>query len=318
MAPNAKFIRSQLSLLSPLLENCSLKTMRMGQDKVGELAEAMYRKQVLVKEHPFENFTGGWVIPKDQRREGVILYLHGGGYTCGGLDYATGFGSMLAAQSGTRVFCVAYRLSPENPYPAALEDTLTAYRYLLDKGYAPHRISLCGESAGGGLCYSLCLKLKEEGLPLPGSIIAISPWTDLTASGPSYEENKEKDPSITIERLRFFAESYGGDPKDPFVSPLFGELTGMPPSLVFVGGDEIMESDAQLMHKKLLDSGCKSTLVVRPERWHAYILYGLAEDSQDFEQINREMSEVQAAMEETMQAWEDAAWELEKFRKDNA
>ena len=291
MAPNAKFIRSQLSLLSPLLENCSLKTLRMGQDKIGELAEVKFRRQVLVKEHPFENFTGAWVLPKDQRREGVILYLHGGGYTCGGLDYATGFGSMLCGQSGARVFCVGYRLAPEFPYPAALEDTLTAYRYLLQKGYDPGHITLCGESAGGGLCYSLCLKLKEEGLPLPGSIIAISPWTDLTASGPSYEENKEKDPSMTLERLHFFAESYGGDPRDPLVSPLFGELTGMPPSLIFVGGDEIMESDAQLMHQKLLDSGCKSTLVVRPERWHAYILYGLTEDSQDFEQINRFLNE---------------------------
>lgn len=287
MKPSAKFVRTQLSLLKPLLANISLKTLRMGQDKMGELAEAMHRGQVLVKNHPFENFTGAWIIPKDHRREGVILYLHGGGYTCGGLDYATGFGSILATQSGARVFCAAYRLAPEHPFPAALEDTLTAYRYLLDKGYAPNRICLCGESAGGGLCYSLCLQLKEAGLPLPGSIIAISPWTDMTASGASYEENKDIDPSMTMERLHFFAENYGADPQNPLASPLFGELDGMPPSLLFAGSDEIMRSDAQLMHQKLLGSGCKSTLVVRPERWHAYLLYGLVEDNQDFDTINR-------------------------------
>lgn len=287
MAPSAKFIRSQLSLLKPLLANISLKTLRMGQNKMGELAEAMHRRQVLIKDHPFESFTGAWIIPKDQRREGVILYLHGGGYTCGGIDYATGFGSMLAVQSGARLFCAAYRLAPEHPFPAALDDTLTAYQYLLDKGYAPSRICLCGESAGGGLCYSLCLKLKELGLPLPGSIIAISPWTDMTASGASYEENKDIDPSMSMERLQFFAENYGADPKDPLASPLFGELGDMPPSLIFAGNDEIMRSDAQLMHQKLLDSGCKSTLVIKPERWHAYLLYGLAEDNRDFEAINR-------------------------------
>lgn len=287
MAPSAKFIRSQLALLKPLLANISLKTLRMGQNKMGELAEAMHRRQVLVKDHPFESFTGAWIIPKDQRREGVILYLHGGGYTCGGIDYAAGFGSMLAVQSGARLFCAAYRLAPEHPFPAALEDTLTAYQYLLDKGYAPSRICLCGESAGGGLCYSLCLKLKELGLPLPGSIIAISPWTDMTASGTSYGENKDIDPSMTMERLQFFAENYGADPLDPLASPLFGELGDMPPSLIFAGSDEIMRSDAQLMHQKLLDCNCKSTLVVKPERWHAYLLYGLAEDNRDFETINR-------------------------------
>lgn len=266
MAPSAKMIRNQLNLLKPILANLSLNTLRTGQDKMGELAEAIHRKQVLIKDHPFENFAGAWIIPKDLRREGVILYLHGGGYTCGSIDYATGFGSKLAVQSGARIFCAGYRLAPEHPYPAALEDALAAYRYLLNKGYAPSQICLCGESAGGGLCYSLCLKLKELDMPLPGSIIAISPWTDMTASGTSYAENKDLDPSMTLERLDFFAKCYGADPKDPLASPLFGDLHGMPPSLLFAGGDEIMRSDAQLMHQKLLDSRCSSTLVVRPER----------------------------------------------------
>ena len=294
MPLSAKAIRGQLALLSPLLSSCSLKTIRKGQNKIGELMKARQHGQVVVKEHLFDRFSGAWVSPKDERRQGVILYLHGGGYTCGGVEYAVGFGSQLAVQSGTRVFCAAYRLAPEAPFPAAVEDALEAYLYLLDKGYPPARITLCGESAGGGLCYALCLELRRLSKPLPCGIIAISPWTDLTASGASYEFNREKDPSMTAELLAFFAKCYAGDRKDPLVSPLFGDLTGMPPSLLFAGEDELLLSDSQELHKKLLAAGGKSELVVKPERWHAYVLYGLEEDQEDFSTINRFLNHVMA------------------------
>lgn len=287
MAISAKTVRTQIAALSPLLSSCSLKTIRKGQNKIGELMGMRQRRQVVAKAHPFDRFAASWVIPKDERRQGVILYLHGGGYTCGGLEYAQGFGSVLAVQCGTRVFCAAYRLAPEHPYPAALEDALEAYQYLLEKGYAPEHITLCGESAGGGLCYALCLKLKALGMALPCSIIAISPWTDLTASGDSYQQNREKDPSMTKEILDFFADNYTKDKTDPLVSPLFGDLSQMPPSLIFVGGDEIMLSDSESLHNQLLASGCRSQLVVTPERWHAYVLYGLVEDQRDFTLINQ-------------------------------
>ena len=292
MAVTAKTIRAQITLLSPLLKSCSLETLRKGQNKVGELMEAKYRKQVIIKEHEFEHFKGAWVMPKDERRQGVILYLHGGGYTCGGLEYALGFGSMLAVQSGTRVFCCAYRLAPEHRYPAALEDALESYQYLLRKGYAPEHITLCGESAGGGLCYALCLKLREMEMKNPCGIIAISPWTDLTASGESYEANKESDPSMTEEKLDFFAESYTDDRKNPFVSPLFAELKGMPPSLIFVAENEIMFSDAKEMHQKLVESGCKSQLMTKQDRWHAYVVYGLSEDQKEFGEIGKFLNQV--------------------------
>lgn len=290
MAFSAKTIRTQLAVWQPLLENCSLKTIRKGQNKIGELMEAKFRRQVVIKEHPFEKFSGAWVIPGDLVRQGVVLYLHGGGYTCGGLEYATGFGAMLAVKSGTRTFCAAYRLAPEHRYPAALEDALEAYEYLLSKGY--EKITLCGESAGGGLCYALCRKLLTLGRPMPCGIIGLSPWTDMTASGSSYDENREKDPSMTVERLRFFADCYTDDKSDPMVSPLFAELSGMPPSLLLAGGDEIMLSDTVSLHEKLLSSGAKSQLIVTPERWHAYLLYGLEEDRKDFDQINHFLDQV--------------------------
>jgi len=292
MPLSAKQVRSQIAMLKPILANCSLKTLRKAQDRVGELMEAKYRKQVIVKQHTFERFEGAVVIPKDERRSGVILYLHGGGYCCGGLEYALGFGSMLAVQTGTRVFCAAYRLAPEHPYPAALEDALEAYRYLLSKGYSAAHITLCGESSGGGLCYALALKLCEACEPMPCGILAISPWTDLTSSGPSYEENRNADPSMTEEALRFYAASYAADWKDPFVSPVFADPKGFPPSLIFVGSDEIMRSDAELLHEKLLSSGCGSKLIIAPERWHGYLLYGLEDDRKDFVTIGKFLNAV--------------------------
>ena len=252
MALSAKTIRTQLNLLLPLLHSCSLETLRKGQNRVGELMEAKYRRDIYCREHAFDRFDAAWIMPRDERRQGVLLYLHGGGYVYGDMEYAKGFASMLAVRCGVRVFCPAYRLAPEHPYPAALEDALTAYRYLLDKGYGPEHILLCGESAGGGLCYALCMKLKELGMAQPAGIIGISPWTDLTASGESYEQNREVDPSISVQVLDYCAECYTENRQDPYVSSLFGDLSVMPPSLLFVGGDEIMKSDATRMHEKLL------------------------------------------------------------------
>lgn len=284
----AKLVHSQLNFFKPLVASCSLETIRRGQDKLGELMEAIHKKDVKVRDHPFDRFEGAWVIPRDERRQGVILYLHGGGYTCGDLDYAKGFAATLADEEGVRVFCAAYRLAPEHPFPAALDDALEAYRYLISKGYGGDHIMLCGESAGGGLCYALCLKLKELKMAMPCGIIAISPWTDLTASGESYETNRDNDPSLTAEVLEFYAQCYATDRDrlDPLLSPLFGDLTGMPPSLIFAGGDEILLDDSRRLHSRLLQCGCRSSLHIAPERWHAYVLYQLKENQDDFVTIN--------------------------------
>ena len=291
----ARLVRSQLNFFKPFVANCSLEVTRKGQDKLGELMEAIHKKDVIVRDYSFERFEGAWLIPRDERRSGVILYLHGGGYTCGDLDYAKGFGATLADECGIRVFCAAYRLAPESPYPAAVEDALEAYRYLLEKGYAPEQIVLCGESAGGGLICALCLRLKEMNMTMPAGLIAISPWTDLTCSGKTYEENREADPSLTEELLRFYADCYTGgltSKEEPLVSPLFGDLTGFPPVLLFVGGDEILLDDTRRLHQKLLDAGCESKMIIAPERWHAYVLYYLNENMSDFEEMGKFLNRV--------------------------
>ena len=288
MELSAKLVRSQLNFFKPFVAGCSLEVTRKGQDKLGELMSALHKREVLIRDHDFERFQGAWVMPKDERRSGVVLYLHGGGYTCGSLDYAKGFAATLASECGVRVFCAAYRLAPENPYPAAVEDALTAFDYLLKKGYVSHQILLCGESAGGGLIYALSLKLKQLGRELPCGLIGISPWVDLTGSGASYETNRDNDPSLTQELLEFYAKCYTQDPTDPLCSPVRGDLTGLPPSLLFAGGDEILLDDARTLHDRLKAAGCRSKLIIAPERWHAYVLYCLQENmEQDMEEINR-------------------------------
>ncbi len=294
MPLSAKTLRKQMMLLKPLLKSCSLSTIRKGQTMIGELMSNKFREKVILKYHHFERFEGAWILPKDERREGVILYLHGGGYTCGDLHYAIGAVSLICNTTGTRVFCAAYRLAPEHPFPAAVDDALEAYRYLLNKGYSSDKIALCGESAGGGLCYALCLRLRENDIPLPCGIIGISPWTDLTASGDSYKQNLDRDPSLSVELLRFYAEQYTDAPTDPLASPLFADLHAMPPSLLFVGGDEILLDDTVRLHARLQEVGCESQLIVRKDRWHAYLLYDLEEDDRDLAMLDPFLNRVMA------------------------
>lgn len=287
MALTPKTVRSQMALLKPLLKSCSLETMRRGQNLIGDLMGVAKAGRFVLKEHTFPEFSGYWVTPKDERRQGVILYLHGGGYTCGSADYAKAFGITLAERFGSKVFCPGYRLAPEHPFPAALDDVLTAYRYLLSKGYPPEHIALCGESAGGGLCYGLCLRLRELAMAQPSCIIAISPWVDLTLSGTSYKENEAEDPSLTNDFLDYCAKCYAQNREEPMVSPLLGDLSQLPPSIIFAAGNELLLSDAQTLHDKLQSYGCHSQLCLKPQRWHAYVVYGLSDDSDDYEEIRK-------------------------------
>lgn len=286
MELSEKFVRKQMERVKPLTTGCSLEAARKGQELLGAILAKTMRKNVSIEENELTFSSTALVVPKDLLKQGIILYLHGGGYTCGDLEYAKGFGSILAVECGIKVLCLAYRLAPENPFPAALDDALEAYRSLLSAGYLPTQIVLCGESAGGGLCYSLCLRLKELRLPLPSCIVAISPWVDLTQSGRSFDFNKDVDPTLTREMLDFYAHCYANDTAAPLVSPLFGKLDKLPPSLIFAGSDEILLDDARRMHQRLLDCGCKSELVVAERMWHAYVLFCIKERECDIRAID--------------------------------
>lgn len=303
------FYRSQLNLLKPFVDKCSLNLVRRTQDKIGRLMANSYKDAVDAETITVDGIKCAMLTPREELSAGIILYLHGGGYVAGNLDYANGFGTVLAGRCGIRVLTVEYRLAPEHPYPTALDDAMAAYGHLLSSGYEPSRIMLCGDSAGGGLCYALCQKLRDKGRTMPAGIIAISPWTDLTASGDSYALNKKADPSMTVERLKYFADCYmygahredgrlhpnvNPDTEDdrrvksePKASPLFDSQEKMPDSLIFVGSDEIMYDDSYFLHRKLTEAGCSSELVVAPELWHGYVLYDLPERDGDFDKIQK-------------------------------
>lgn len=287
MALTEKFARKHLARLKPITENMSLERSRNAQDIVGRILMKSRLKSCTESKVQLKNCQASVINPKDTLRNGIILYLHGGGYACGDIEYASGFGSVLATECGMPTFCLAYRLAPENKFPAALNDALDAYEYLTGHGYSPKHILICGESAGGGLAYSLCLKLKEKGLSQPAGIIAISPWTDLTLSGNSYKVNVDKDPTMTVERLKAFSQMYIDDPKDPYASPLFADLSELAPSLIFAGGSEIMLDDSVRLHDRLLEFGSESEITIKEDMWHAYPLYCLKEHTDDFESINQ-------------------------------
>jgi len=297
MALSTKFIKMQLALFKPIVENTDIETERAAQRKIGELMAVMHKSKVTYEPYAFDNFKGEWIKPEMEKKNGVILYLHGGGYVSGDIEYAKGFGTVLATRHGINVFCIEYRLAPEYKFPAAVDDAFCAYKYLLDCGYDAEKIVICGESAGGGLSFSLCLKLKEEGYPQPSGIIAISPWTDLLSTGESYEANHKSDPSMSKDKLAYYSGMYTDDLKNPYVSPVYADLSKMPPSLIFAGGDEVMLSDAVDINKKLVSLGNKSELVIREKMWHAYVLYGIRESRADHERIEGFLNRVLNAEE---------------------
>ena len=186
--------------------------------------------------------------------------------------------NLRMADQALRVLAVAYRLAPEHPFPAALDDATEAYRHLLSSGYEPRHIAFAGESAGGGLIYCLGQRIKELGLPLPAAMVGISPWTDLTFTGASYKTNAKKDPSLNEAALRRYAKAYAdGRQDDPLVSPAFGDYNGFPPALILAGGNELLLSDSEMLAARLVSSGCRCELHVEEGLWHVYVLFGIPE-----------------------------------------
>ena len=287
MGFSEKFVRKQLEIIFPKIDKYTLNQLRSAQDISGALMRRLAGRSLDIEYKSLGDFEGAWIHPDARKGDAVVYYLHGGGYTCGNMEFAIGFGSTLAKNLGLRVFTSAYRLAPEFPYPAAIDDALKGYLYLIECGISPQSIVLCGESAGGGLCYALCLHLSQMGMPMPAGIIAISPWVDLTLSGGSIKSRADVDIALTYDRLRFFADSYIGksDPKLPEISPIFADVSCMPPSLIFVGSDELLFDDSQVLERKLIHAGRECKLIVGEKMWHAYTIYSLNEHKSDFSEM---------------------------------
>ncbi|WP_419848568.1 alpha/beta hydrolase [Candidatus Poriferisocius sp.] len=219
-----------------------------------------------------------WLRPEAHNPDSLpaLLFFHGGGYRVGSIISHQGFGSHLAALIPARVLLIDYRLAPENPFPAAVDDSLAAYRGMLDAGIEPARIAFIGDSAGGGLVGAVMLGARDRGLPLPGAGVCLSPWVDLTNSSRSHTERDELDVMFGHDDAVTAASWYldGQDPRDPLASPLFGDWEGMPPMLVHAGDHEVLLDDATGFASVLEDAGVEVDLRIWPGMIHDFqIMY---------------------------------------------
>lgn len=204
-----------------------------------------------------------------------VLFLHGGAYRAGAPSNYRHFTWRIAKATRATVVAIDYRLAPEHPFPAALDDAVNAYRWLLSEGATAANTLFMGDSAGGGLTLATLLKLRDDGLPLPAAAVALSPWTDLALTGASLKLNARSDPMLNAEQLPAIAAEYlaGADPRLPYASPLYGDPVGLPPIVIHVGGDEILRDDAVRMHERLCRGGCLAELEIWPRMPHCWHLF---------------------------------------------
>lgn len=222
-----------------------------GAAKAGKLPEGIEVQRV-----DAAGMVAEWLIPAGADREKVVLYVHGGGYVSGSCSDHRSVVAKLARYSGISHLLYEYRLAPEHPFPAALEDSVAVYRWLLDSGFRPENIVMAGESAGGGLCLATLLALKERNLPMPVAGVAISPWTDLTCSGESYRTKNKVSPA-PLNSWTVFSRHYAGshDPSDPLISPLFGDLKGLPPLFINSAVDDELFDDGEQFSLRAKEAG---------------------------------------------------------------
>jgi len=212
-----------------------------------------------------------WLQGPDADESRVLLYLHGGGYLLGSIATHRSLAARIAAAAGIRALIIDYRLAPEHPFPAALEDAVAAYDYLLDQGYAPERVAIGGDSAGGGLAIATLISLRDSGRPLPGATIALSPWTDLEATGESMQTRA--DPMLgSTDDLRATASLYldGADPRTPTASPLYADLAGLPAIAIQVGTAEKLLDDSTRLAERIRSVGGQVELEVFEDLIHVF------------------------------------------------
>jgi epsilon-lactone hydrolase len=226
---------------------------------------------------PAGGVDGEWISPADAPDDKAILYFHGGGFRIGSVASHRDLIAQIALASGCRVLAINYRLAPEHRFPAALDDALVAYGWMLDRGLKSDNIAFAGDSAGGNLVLSAMLALRERGFPLPVTAVLMSPWTDLAATGASYVSRAEADPIHQRSMILALAKSYlggQGDPYDPLVSPLYADLAGLPPLLIQVGDRETVLDDSVMFADLARAAGVDVSLEVWDGMIHVFQMFG--------------------------------------------
>ena len=260
-----------------VVENVDIEKHRQSQDHFGALLGNS--KEVIVEEIEIgglqegDSLHGEWItVNRAHMKKYIILYCHGGGYSTGSSLYARTLTTKLAATTSMDVLSFDYRLAPEHPYPAAVQDAMQVWDYLMLLGYGARDIILAGDSAGGNLALSLTLQLKNQKRLMPRGLVLMSPWTDLTASGKSHVSKADIDPVLNAAYLEQMIQNYaeGQALDDPLISPLFGNYEGFPPTYIQVGSNEILQDDAVMLYKKLLKANVSVKMDVFRGMWHVF------------------------------------------------
>lgn len=289
-----------------LIENTDIEKHRHSQDQMGALFGN--NREVEVAETTVGSMYAEWIrVDRPHSCKKIILYCHGGGYSTGSPLYARTLTTKLASLLSMDVFCFDYRLAPEHPYPAAVDDAQAAWDYLMLQGYGAKDIFVAGDSAGGNLALALGLRLKEQKRMLPAGFVLMSPWTDLTVSGKTHETKADVDPVLNQNYLNEMIENYVPQAKknpeeatadlqtaedqveekndvnkmfeelfnveylkNPEISPLFGDFTGFPPTYIQVGELEVLMSDSTMLQKKMSKDGVSVSLDTYKNMWHVF------------------------------------------------
>jgi monoterpene epsilon-lactone hydrolase len=253
---------------NPAIEDLSIEESRAYFDGRGQ--EFPLPEGISIASVDVDGITAEWVRAANANDETVILYLHGGGYIIGSLASHRHITCAISQASGATILAVDYRLAPEHPFPAAVEDAVAAYRWLLEQGTKANHIVIAGDSAGGGLTIATLITLRDKGIDLPAAGVCISPWVDLTNSSESF--TKVSDPMLTKTELNMMAQGYlqGQDAKTPLASPLFADLQGLPPLLIQVGTAEHLYDDSIGLEARAKEAGVDATLEVWDEMIHVW------------------------------------------------
>lgn len=229
-------------------------------------------KNCKIEETQIEGIYAELISNNQTKEDKVILYLHGGGYGYCSADTHRSLAANIMIESGVKVVLPEYRLAPEHPFPAAIEDTITIYQWLLNQGYKSSNIIFAGDSAGGGLSVAATVALRDQYFPLPAAIVCLSPWVDLTSSGDSYRINSDKDPYLRSDLVRKTAQQYaGGESLDHhLISPVFADLHRFPPMFIQVGSIEILLSDALMLTANAHQAGVDVHFKVWKGMWHVW------------------------------------------------
>jgi monoterpene epsilon-lactone hydrolase len=262
-----------------------IETVRQGLEALSTLTPAA--PDIIVEKTNREGIHAEWVIAPNAVEDPVFLYLHGGAYIMGSCNTHRYLASKLSRSTAARVLVPEYRLAPENPFPAAIEDALKVYRWLISTGIGPENIIIGGDSAGGGLTLATLLSLKDEDEALPALAILLSPWTDMEGTGESMETRADADPWLSPDASRVTPALYlrDVDRRHPLVSPIYADLSGLPSMLVHVGNDEILLSDSSRLVNRARAAGVEVTFKVWDEMWHVFQTFAIPEGQQAIDEI---------------------------------